>query len=63
MNEMERRVRERRQQILMVGDGDEGLSEQEAHETLEVIADQDGEHLAQTDPDLWAWLECQLYHN
>lgn len=57
----ERRVRERRREILMAGDGDTGLSEGEAHEiayseSLADIYDQDGDHLADTDPELADWL-------
>lgn len=67
MSETERRVRERRIDILMAGDGTytNGLSEEEAREiayseTLSEIYDQDGDHLTDTDPDLVEWLENEL---
>jgi hypothetical protein len=61
MDEMERRVRERRKQILMAGSGEEFMDEDEAEEiayseSLEDIYNSDGDHLAETDPDLAEWL-------
>ena len=65
MNEMERRVRERRKEILMAGNGDETMCEHDAKEiaysdSLSIIMNQDGEHLAETDPDLFDWLEKEV---
>jgi hypothetical protein len=63
MSEMERRVRERRKEILMAGNGsDDFMDEDEAEgiayrESLEDIYWMDGGHLADTDPDLAEWLE------
>ena len=62
MSEMERRVRERRKETLMTGNGEDFMDEDEAEgiaysESLEDIYNQDGDHLAETDPDLAEWLD------
>lgn len=54
----DQRIRERRVAILMAGDGDEGMSEADAtataaKETIEQILAQDGDHLAESDPELF----------
>jgi hypothetical protein len=60
----EERLRTRRMEILMAGsDGTDGYYEEEARdiawsESLEDIMDQDGEHLAETDPDLCEWYDA-----
>jgi hypothetical protein len=62
MSEMERRVRERRKEILMAGNGEDFMDEDEAEgiaysESLVDIYNMDGDHLAETDPDLAEWLD------
>jgi hypothetical protein len=57
---MEQRIRQRRKEILIAGDGDTGMSEEEAEatangETIAEIMEQDGEHLSHTDPELYDW--------
>lgn len=58
------RVRLRREEILMAGNGDEGMPENIAqhsawNEPLITILDADGEHIAETDPDLADWIATQ----
>ena len=61
IHEMERRIRERRAEILAAGDGCDTMPVEEARgiafsEPLEAIAAQDGDHLAETEPELAEWL-------
>lgn len=57
-SENERQLRQRRAEILIAGNGDQGMNEQEAMriaftEPVEDILNVDGEHIAETDPDLF----------
>jgi hypothetical protein len=58
MTENEKTLRERRVEILMTGDGDNGMSEADARadaymESVETIVQQDGDHLRKTNPELF----------
>lgn len=58
MTENEKRLRLRRAEILIAGDGMTGMDQDRAHEianeeSIEMILQQDGDHLMETDPDLF----------
>jgi len=67
MTKNEKRLRERRAEILIAGDGTSGMDPEQARkvadeEAIEMILQQDGDHLIETDPDLFDENGDFLFH-